>query len=354
MSRPVKPAGESADEIALLASAKSGNRTVFQQLTEPHRRELQLHCYRMMGSFHDAEDLVQETFLRAWRGLQRFDGHASIRYWLYRIATNACLNALATRSGASRFLPETRNPPTDRMPDREPAYEIPWLEPYPDSALEGLADRAPGPDARYETREAVHLAFIAAIQLLAPRQRAVLLLHDVLGWSAIESAQLLDSSPAAVNSALQRARSTLEERLPIRPPSISAATAEERALLERYVRAWETTDVDGFVALLRDDTVMSMPPWRQWYRGRSAIGTFFAATGRSGGHAPFRLVPTAANKQPAFAFYSRWQSPDWRFHSIQLLVLEGSTISRMTSFVMPEIASVFGLPAVLPTEAGDA
>jgi len=339
--------GERSQEAALLESAKGGDRRAFQQLTEPRRRELLVHCYRMLWSFHDAEDLVQETLLRAWRGLGGFDGRASTRYWLYRIATNACLNALAARANAGRVLPETESPATEEMPDREPASEIAWLEPYPDSALEGIADAAPGPDARYEMREAVQLAFIAAIQLLPPRQRAALLLADVLGWSAAESARLLDSSVAAVNSALQRARATLEERVAGRPRIAVSASDEQRALLERYVRAWESTDVDGFTALLKEDAVMSMPPWRQWYRGRAAVAAFFAHTGRPGGHAPFRIVPTAANCQPAFAFYSRWQSPEWRFHSVQLLTLHEDSIAGMTSFVMPQLTSVFDLPAVL-------
>lgn len=184
-----------------------------------------------------------------------------------------------------------------------------------------------------------------------PTQRAVLLLRDVLGWSASEAARLLNSSTAAVNRALQRARATLAERLSLGPPCVSALTGgEERALLERYVRAWETTDVDEFTALLHEDAQMSMPPWRQWYRGRSAIATFFAATGRPGGHAPFRRPPTAANGQTAFAFYSRWQSSEWRFHSIQVLEFNRSTIERMTSFVMPALASVLGLPHVLPPQ----
>jgi RNA polymerase sigma-70 factor, ECF subfamily len=338
-------------EAALLASAKSGDRHAFQQLTERHRRELHVHCYRMLGSFHDAEDFVQETFLRAWRGLRGFDGRASMRYWLYRIATNACLNALATRASTGRVLPESQSPPTTQMPDREPASDIAWLEPYPDSALEGVADQAPGPDVRYEMRETVHLAFIAAIQLLPPRQRAALL-TDVLGWSAAESARLLGSSVAAVNSAVQRARATLDARLPGGPMRVAAAADDQqRALLERYVHAWESTDVDIFAALLKEDAVMSMPPWRQWYQGRHAIATFFARTGRPGGHAPFRLVATAANRQPAFGFYSRCQSPEWRFHSIQVLMLEGDTIARLTSFVTQVLASVFDLPAVLPDAA---
>jgi RNA polymerase sigma-70 factor (ECF subfamily) len=339
---------ERTDEAALLALAKERDRGAFQQLTDRYRRELQVHCYRMLGSFHDAEDLVQETFLRAWRSVPSFDGRASMRHWLYRIATNACLNALASRARLGRVLPESQSPPTTQMPSREPASEIGWLEPYPDCALDGVADGAPGPEARYATREAVHLAFIAAIQLLPPRQRATLLLTDVLGWSARDSARLLGSSVAAVNSALQRARATLDERLPGGPPQCSLSPGEtQRALLDRYVRAWETMDVDVFTALLKDDAVMSMPPWREWYHGRPAIATFFARTGRPGGHAPFRLVPTAANREPAFAFYSRWQSPEWRFHSIQVVVVDGSRIEKLTSFVMPALASAFDLPDVL-------
>ena len=336
---------EVSNEVALLRAAKGGDRNAFQHLLDPYHLRLRAHCYRMLGSFHDAEDMVQETFLRAWRGLIGFDGRAPIHHWLYRIATNACLNALAGRARSSRVLPETQNPPAEQMPEREPSYEVHWLEPYPDSALEGIPDRAPGPDARYELQESVHLAFIAAIQLLPPRQRAVLLLRDVLGWSAAESAQLLDSSVPAVNSALQRARTALEEQLPAGPPRVVAApSAEDRALLERYVRAWENSDLDGFTALLKEDAVLSMPPWVQWYRGRSAIARIFAHAARPGGHAPFRLLPVAANKQPAFAFYSRWQTSNWRFHSVQLVELRDNRIERMTSFVMPTLASMFLLP----------
>jgi RNA polymerase sigma-70 factor (ECF subfamily) len=348
------PAGDIPDD-ELLASAKRGDRDALERLIEPYRKELQLHCYRMLGSFHDAEDLVQETLLRAWRGLGGFEGRAPIRLWLYRIATNACLNALASRASARRVLPETQGPPSAQMPDPRPADDIAWIEPYPDSALDGIADAAPGPDAGYEMREAVQLAFIAAIQHLPPRQRAALLLHDVLGWSASESARLLDTSVASVTSALQRARATLEKRLPAGGSSVPPGpNDQQRALLERYVRTWENTDVDGFVALLGEDAVLSMPPWPQWYRGRHAIGTFFAWTSRPGGHAPFRLVPTAANRQPAFAFYSRWQGPEWRSHSIQLLTLDGGSIAAMTSFVAPALFLRFGLPALLPAQRDSA
>src|SRR5271165_3608542 len=192
---------------------------VFQRLAEPFRRELKLHCYRMLGSLSDAEDLVQETFLRAWRGLDEFEGRGHFRGWLYRIATNACLNALASRASARRVLPESQGPPSDRMPAVEPASEIAWLEPYPYLGLEGIADTAQGPDARYELRETVQLAFVAVIQHLPPRQRAVLLLCDVMGWSARETARLLEASAASVNSALQRARATLAKRFPAVGPS---------------------------------------------------------------------------------------------------------------------------------------
>jgi len=344
-----KAAPASQHEAQLLLSAKRGDKDALRLLFEPHRRELRVHCYRMLGTFHDAEDLVQETFLRAWRGLEHFDGRATVRYWLYRIATNACLNALAARAASHRVLPESYGPPTDRLPDREPAYDTPWLDPYPDSALDDAIDRSPPPDVRYDTREAVQLAFMSAIHYLPPRQRAALLLRDVLGWSAAESARLLESSVASLNSALQRARATLEQRLPEGRLRVHPApNDEQRALLARYVHAWETSDVDEFAAVLKDDAIMSMPPWSEWYRGRAAISTFFAATARPGGHAPFRLTSTAANGQPALAFYSRWQSHEWRFHSVQVLTFDGNAISIMTSFVVPSLASVFNLPDVLP------
>jgi len=345
---PVTDSGAGApDEEALLASARRGDQAALQRLTEPYRRELQVHCYRMLGSFHDAEDLVQETLLRAWRGLDSFEGRSPIRYWLYRIATNACLNVLASRARPSRVLPDTERPPSDEMPPRDPGTDIAWLEPYPDSALEGIADGAPSPDARYEMREAVQLAFVAAIQHLPPRQRAVLLLRDVLGWSAASSARLLDSSVASINSALQRARATLDTRLQSgRPVPSSPPSDRQRALLERYVRAWESSDTDDFVAVLREDAILTMPPWPEWFRGRTAIGAFFAWTARPGGRGPFRLVPAAANRQPAFGFYRR-DGGRWIFHSIQLLELDDNGVTRMTSFVTPALCSVFGLPAVL-------
>lgn len=340
---------ESDSDATLLALARDGNQVAFHRVSAPYRKELQLHCYRMLGSFHDAEDLVQETFLRAWRGIERFEGRVSFRAWLYRIATNACLNAIASRKSTRRLLSESYGPPSFDMPGSEPATEVAWLSPYPDSVLEGIADTAPGPEARYEMREAVQLAFIAAIQHLPPRQRAALLLRDVLGWSAAESARLLDTTVASVTSALQRARTTLEKRLPTgRPDTAPAASDAQRTLLDRYVRTWENADVDGFVALLREDAVFSMPPWPQWYRGRDAVRAFFAWTFRPGGHGPFRLVETGANCQPGFAFYSRFQSREWRPHSIQLLTLRHDSIAAMTSFIIPASFPAFALPAILP------
>ena len=339
-----------SDQPTLIELAKRGNREAFERLAEPYRRELQLHCYRMLGGFNDAEDLVQETLLRAWRGLGGFEGRGSFRAWLYRIATNACLDVLAARGGTRRVLPDSLGPPSERMAGGAPGAEIPWLEPYPDAALEGIADTAPGPEARYEMREAVQLAFVGAIQYLPPRQRAVLLLRDVLGWSAAESARLLDASVASVNSALQRARGTLERRFPTGQPNAAAGTDDrQRALLERYVRAWESADLDGFVALLKEDAVYRMPPWREWYLGREAIRTFLGRAWKL--HAGFRLVPTAANRQPAFALYSRRGGVlEWRAHSIQLPTLHAESIAALTLFINPQLFASFGLAVAVPTQ----
>jgi len=321
----------------------------FDAIAEPHRRELQLHCYRMLGTLQDAEDAVQDALLRAWRGIERFQGRASFRNWLYRIATNTCLNALASGRSKRRIMPEMEGPPSTEMPPREPALDLPWLEPYPDAWLAGVPDEAPGPAAQYEQREAVQLAFVAAIQMLPPRQRAAFLLQDVLGWSAGECAQLLGATVASVNSALQRARATLETHRPSHSERGSGGIPNEqqRAILARYVESWERADVEGFVQVLKDDATMCMPPWREWYRGRAALRTFFAFTAKPGGHAPFRLVPTRANGQIAYAFYSRWRSPEWRAHSIQLVDLDDAGVSRMVSFVTPALFARFGLPDAL-------
>src|SRR5262249_53935492 len=225
----------------------------FERLAEPLRREIKVHCYRMLGSLDEADDAVQETYLRAWRSFKSSDGRGPFRAWLYRIATNACLDALANRKQAKRFLPDQRGPATAEMPDGTPATDVAWLEPYPDSGLEGIADDAPSPEARYTSRQAVQLAFVAVIQQLPPRQRAVLLLCDVLGWSAAETSTLLGGSVASVNSALQRSRETLAKRYPGQGTTALAPNAAQQKLLGRYLRAWEKLDLDGFVSLLKED-----------------------------------------------------------------------------------------------------
>ncbi|WP_245283987.1 sigma-70 family RNA polymerase sigma factor [Bradyrhizobium sp. Cp5.3] len=319
----------------------------FERLAEPFRRELRLHCYRMLGSLHEAEDLVQETYLRAWRSFDSFEGSGTFRSWLYRIATNACLNALESRKIAQRVLPDRQGPAASGMPESGPATEIAWLEPYPDSQLDGIADDRPNPEARYVSREAVQLAFVATIQQLPPRQRAVLLLCDVLGWAATEAATLLGGSTASINSALQRARETLAKRYPDGRPQVAARpdTAQQE-LLSRYLSAWEGHDLDGFVALLKEDATFTMPPWLQWYAGREEIRSFFAIAWQS--CRGMRLVPTAANGQPAFAVYARTEAdPRLAANAIHVLTLVGERISTVTMFLEPRMFAEFGLPLVL-------
>jgi RNA polymerase sigma-70 factor, ECF subfamily len=328
----------------------------FERLAEPFRREIKLHCYRMLGSLHEADDLVQETYLRAWRSFDSFEG-GSFRAWLYRIATNACLNALASRKSMRRFLPDQQSSPAMRMPEGGPAVDVPWLEPYPDSYLQEIADDAPDPGARYASREAVQLAFVAVIQQLPPRQRATLLLCDVLGWAAAEAASLLGGSTASINSALQRARETIAKRYPDgRGQATSPPNPAQQELLGRYLRAWEGHDLDTFVALLKEDATFTMPPWLEWYVGREAIGSFFAMAWKTCGG--LRLVPTAANGQPAFAIYeSTGADAGWTAHSIHVLGLENDRISTLTTFVPPtgpRLFQAFGLPINLPDAASAA
>jgi RNA polymerase sigma-70 factor (ECF subfamily) len=318
----------------------------FEQLAEPFRREIKFHCYRMLGSLDEAEDLAQETYLRAWRSFGTFDGE-NFRAWLYRIATNACLNALAGRKNVRRLLPHQLGPATVLMPDGAPATEVAWLEPYPDSNLGEIADAAPNPAARYASREAMQLAFVAVIQQLPARQRAALLLCDVLGWAAAEAATLLGGSTASINSALQRARETLAKRYPNgRTLVASQPNLSHQKLLGRYLQAWEGHDLDGFVALLREDATYTMPPWLQWYAGRAAIRSFFEMAWKT--CSGLRLVPTSANGQPAFAVYARTGAEQpLAAHSIQVLALEDDVISTLTLFVPPtgpRLFRAFGLP----------
>ena len=321
----------------------------FEQLAEPLRREIKVHCYRMLGSVHQAEDLVQESYLRAWRSFDQFEG-GSMRAWLYKIATNACLNAIDSRKRVLRLLPDQMGPSTTKMPDGEPPADIVWLEPYSESYLEGIADDKPTPEARYAARESVQLAFVAAIQQLPPRQRAVLLLCDVLGLASAEAATLLGSTTASTNSALQRARETLAKRYPEgRPLAVPRPDVEQQQLLDRYLAAWEQHDVDGLVALLKEDAAFTMPPWLQWYMGRDAIRSFFAVAWKTCGGV--RLVPITANGQPAFAVYD-YSSADgqWHAHAIHVLTIRDHAIAALTAFqppTGPNLFPAFGLPDIL-------
>ena len=323
------------------------DRRAFATFTVAHRRELKLHCYRMMGSLHEADDLVQDTLLRAWRARSEFDGRGSVRGWLYTIATNSCLNALKARTRAHRILQQPGRPPSYGPATGGPVAEVTWLEPYPDAELPDLADSEPGPEARYETREAVQLAFVAAIQDLPPRQRAALLLSDVLGWSAVETARLLGGSTASINSALQRARATLAARYPQgRPAGRSQPNPEEGLLLERYMQAWQAANLDGLIELLREDATYSMPPWREWYQGREAIRGFFETIWTN--FAGFRAVAIGANAQPAVGLYAHThQDPVWRAHSLHVIEPAEGGIASLTVYVKPlgpSLFAAFGLP----------
>jgi RNA polymerase sigma-70 factor (ECF subfamily) len=328
-------------EASLLSAARAGDRDAFGRLAESQRHSLQLHCYRFLGSLEDAEDLVQETLLRAWRRLDRFEGRSSFRHWLYRIATNACLDARESR--CRRALPDDLGAePNPAGPPGAPPAEVAWLEPYPNSLLELAVDSEPGPEARYDRRESVELAFLAALQHLPPRQRAALLLRDVLAWSAAETASLLGASVPAVNSALQRARATLSQRLPARDDtSRQGLPAAERDLLARYVRAWEAGDLTALVTLLREDAVLMMPPVPEWYRGREGVGGFLSAEWPALG--PFRLLPTGANGQPAFGLYGSAAAGRSLFRplAVQVLRIEAGLIAEIVGFIEP---STFGYP----------
>jgi RNA polymerase sigma-70 factor (TIGR02960 family) len=324
-----------------LASARGGDEAAFRELTEPYRRELQLHIYRIVGSAQDAEDLLQETLLAAWRGLAGFEERASIRAWLYRIATNRSLDVLR----ASRRRHESR---MTEMPEPTRYGEPIWLQPYPDVLLEGIPDHAPGPEARYEAKEAVALAFIVGLQHLPPQQRAVLVLRDVLGFRATEVAETLDTTEASVNSLLRRARAAFESRLPAsrRDRAPLPNSQLERDIVGRFAEAIETGDTDGVVALLTDDAWLTMPPEPYEYQGHSTIGAFLRdRTGRRG--TPL-LVPTRANGQPAFGCY--FPSPQTeiaRPAAMLVLTLEADHISAITWFGDSSVFPHFGLPRIL-------
>jgi RNA polymerase sigma-70 factor (TIGR02960 family) len=328
---------------AVLARARAGDDDAFRELTEPYRRELQAHCYRILGSLQDAEELVQETLLAAWRGLEAFEGRASVRSWLYRIATNRCLNALRDRSRRPQEVPTMVEPP-------EPTgrFEALWLEPYPDVLLEGLPDRSPDPAARYETRESIELAFIVALQSLPPSQRAALVLRDVLGFGTAEVADMLDTSEASVKGALQRARATLETRLPAadRERAPQPNSARERQLVGRFADAFQSGNVDDLVALLSDDALLTMPPLPLEYQGRDAIAAFLRYARELRG-APLRLLPTRANTQPALACYlADPQAAIAHAFGLIVLTLDGDAIAAITRFDAT-LFRHFGLPRTL-------
>jgi RNA polymerase sigma-70 factor (TIGR02960 family) len=328
----------------LIARARAGDEEAFRELVDPFRRELHVHCYRMLGSTEDAEDALQETLLAAWRGLGGYEGRASIRTWLYRVATNRCLNEL--RSVSRR--PQASLPVEPDLPEPTRLSEVVWLEPYPDVLLEGLAENPPGPEARYEAREAVSLAFVTAVQLLPPRQRAVLILRDVLGYRAAEVAQMLDSTTESVTSALKRARATLERQMPPvgdrEPPPPPYSPAEQR-LVEQLTRAFESSDVDAVVALLSEDVQFAMPPLE--YHGRELAARFLTAVTLQQRRRN-RVVATRANGQPAFGLYVREPSGRvFRAMGLLVLTLAGDEICAITRFdqsVLPR----FGLPRRLP------
>jgi RNA polymerase sigma-70 factor (TIGR02960 family) len=329
-------------EADLISRARAGDGDAFRELTEPYRRELQVHCYRMLGSFQDAEDVLQETLLAAWQGFGGFEGRASIRTWLYRIATNRCLNALraASRRPAKEWdVPEVEPPEPTRL------GEVAWLEPYPDVLLEGGIDVPLGPEARYEQTESISLAFVTALQVLPPRQVAVLVLRDVLGFHANEVADMLDSTVESVNSALKRARASLQRR---RSPAADREPppASEDAIVAKFVRAWESADLDALVALLTDDVFVSMPPLPFEYEGRDLVSRFCASLFGAGRR--FDLVRTRANGQPAFGAYL--SAPPGIRHGtgLHVLTLTGDRICAYTHFDK-SVLPWFGLPRSLPS-----
>jgi RNA polymerase sigma-70 factor, ECF subfamily len=346
LSEMAVTATASVHERELLDAARAGNEHAFARLVESHRAELHAHCYRMLGSLHDAEDALQDALLRAWRGLDAFGGRSSLGTWLYRIATNVCLDLIARRP--KRMLPIDYGPPAAESGELGPQpVESIWIEPYPDDAL-GLQHAQGAPDVRYEQREAVELAFIAALQHLPATQRAVLILRDVIGFSAQEVSKSLDTSVASVNSALQRARKTVDRRLPERSQQEtlrSLGDARVRELVDTYVDAWARGDMEAVASLLAEDAVFSMPPWAAWWRGRETIAGFTQEA-----CAESRMVVTHASGQPAVAGYSL-DGETGRFvaSAIDVLTFEGTLIKDITAFVLPELFPRFGLPTELPS-----
>jgi RNA polymerase sigma-70 factor, ECF subfamily len=333
---------------AVVAAARAGDESAFTVLVNGYRRELQVHCYRMLGSFEDAEDIVQDTLLRAWRHVHGFEGRSSFRAWLYRIATNACLDALARRP--PRVLPHQVAAAADPRVPPLPTADVAWLEPYPDRLLEPTAPRDAEPDAALVTKETIELAFLVAIQHLPARQRAILLLRDLLGWPAKEVAAALDITVDSANSALQRARSTMRKHLPRRRLEWTAESdsdERERSLLRRYLDAHERGDAAAFAALLRDDVRLTMPPTPTWYDGRDAVVTFHAEQVLVPA-IQWRALPTRANRQPAAALYTRRPGEtEYRATVIDVLGIEDGLVATIDSFLRPSLFPAFGLPLAI-------
>jgi len=331
-------------EPELLVAARAGDADAFDQLVGPYRRELAAHCYRMLGSPHDAEDALQESLLSAWRGLPGFEGRSSLRTWLYRISTNACLRLNSKRP--RRVLSPDHGPPRQDTSDLGNWVTGPvWLEPWPDD----LAADEPGPAASYLQREGVELAFVAALQHLPGTQRAALILREVLEYSAAEVAQLLETTPAAVNSALQRARKAVDERVPDVSQQVELAALGEdgrRELVDAFVRAWERADVDALVTLLAEDARFTMPPLPAWFDGRASVARFFAERVFE---SAWRLVPIWVNAQPGFACYQRYAGADrFRLGAINVLSLRAGLITEITGFLDPGVHRLVDVPPELP------
>ncbi len=327
-----------------LARAQAGDQEAFRELTDPYRAELLRHSYQILGSVQDAEDTLQDTLLAAWRGLSTFEGRSSVRTWLHKIAVNGCLNALRDRSRRPQEVPLMAEPP---QPTR--LADPVWVEPYPDVLLDGIPDLAPGPEARYDAKESIELAFITALQHLPPRQRAALVLRDVLGYRAAEVAGMLDSTEASVKGALQRARAALEAQLPAgREHAPAPDSPRERHLAGRFAAAVEDGDIDTVLALLTSDAWLTMPPEPYEYQGHAAIAAFLHHRAALRG-APLRLVPIRANTQPAFGCYLPCaQAPIARPYGLIVLTLRGDQISAITWFSDSSIFPHFGLPRALP------
>ena len=345
--RRVEGTPRRAEAEAVAAAARAGDESAFAVLVERYRPELQVHCYRMLGSYEDAEDMVQEAFLRAWRKRGSFQGRSSFRAWLYRIATNACLDALERRP--PRVLPLQVAPAADPRKPSLPTADLPWLQPYPDRLLEGIAPSEAEPDAALVAKETIELAFLVAIQQLTPRQRAVLILRDVLAWPAKETAVLLDASVDSVHSTLRRARSTLKRHLPARrlewAPG-SDPTQQERSLLRRYMDAHDRADVAALAALLQADARLTMPPTPTWYDGHEAVVAFHARHFMAG--VEWRFLVTRANRQPAVAVYTRRPGESaYRPLGIDVLRIEAGLVAQIDAFLLPRLFPAFGLPPAM-------